>query len=103
VSRGNERYRDSRADIDAFFPIISFGCNCRIKIAHDSVVTERCDYARTMRGCYPRQSTDIEMVIVAVRHQHDVNTRQITKCYARIIYPPWPIKREGDARLGWIE
>jgi hypothetical protein len=54
MSRSNERYRDSRAYIDTFFPIIGLGHNCRIKTAHDNVITERCDYARTMRGCYPR-------------------------------------------------
>ena len=47
---------------------------------------------RAVRGCYPRQSTDVEMVVVAVRHQHGVNRRQISKRDAGVVNTLWPDK-----------
>ncbi len=79
----------SCADIDPIAPVISFGSNGRVEIAHDDVITERCDYARTMCGCYPRQSTDIEMIVVAVRHQNEIDRRQIGKGDAGVVNTHW--------------
>jgi len=75
MSRGNERHRQSAADINTITPVVGFRSNCRVKISHDDVVAQRCDYARAMYDCYPRQGTDVEMIIVAVRYQYDVNRR----------------------------
>ena len=89
MSRPYECYRDTSADLDPIAPVISFGRNGRVEIAHDDVVSERCDYARTMCARYSRQSTDIEMIIVAVRHQHEVDRRQAGKLNSWLIDPPW--------------
>jgi len=44
---------------------------------------------RAMRGRYPRQGADIEMIVVAVRHQHDIDRRQIGKSNARVVNALW--------------
>ena len=89
MSRGNERYRQSIANIDPIIPVVGFCGNGGVKLAHDDVITERGDHTRAMRGCYSRQSTDVKMIVVAVRHQHDVDRRQISKGDARIVNALW--------------
>jgi hypothetical protein len=75
------------------------------KIAHDDVITERRDDARAVRRCYPRQSADIEMIVVAVRHQDDIDRRQIGKRDAGVVNALWPDKagRRRALRPHWIE
>jgi hypothetical protein len=73
--RADGRYRHSAADINTITPVVGFRGNCGIKISHDDVVAQRSDYTRAMHRCDPRQSTDVEMVIVAVRYQYDINRR----------------------------
>lgn len=45
MPRGNERHRDSHADIDPNVPVVGFRCNRGIVIAHDGVIAERRDHA----------------------------------------------------------
>jgi hypothetical protein len=89
MSGGNERYRHSTANIDTIIPVVGLCGNGGIKLADDDVITERGDHTRAMCGCYPRQSTDVKMIVVAVRHQHDVDGRQISKGDARIVNALW--------------
>src|SRR5712672_2766010 len=49
-------------------PVVGFGPDCRIVISHNGVIAERRNDACAMRGCQPRQSSEIEMIIVAVRY-----------------------------------
>ena len=70
-----------------------------IVIAHDGVVAERRDDARAMRGGEPRQRRDIEMIVVAVRHQHDVDRRQVGKRDAGIVDPLRPDEAERRRAL----
>ena len=82
----NQRHRRG-AEIDAVIPIESFGRDRGIMIAHDRVIAERRDDPRAMRGGEPRQRRDIEMIVVGVRHQHDVDRRQVGEGDAGIVDP----------------
>src|SRR6185437_16666121 len=105
MSRGNERHRNSAADIDTITPVVSLRGNCRVKISHDDVVAQRRDDACAMHGRYPRQGTDIEVVIVTVRHQYDVDRWQLRKRNAWIVDPfrPGQSKRRRALRPHGIE
>src|SRR5260370_12378043 len=85
MPRGNERHRDSHADIYPTMPIVGFGSDCRIVVAHDGVSAERRDDACGMCCRNPRQSGEIEMIIMAMRHQHDIDWWQICKGDAWIV------------------
>src|ERR1700720_1319548 len=105
MSRRYECYRATSAALDPIAPAISFGHNGRGEIADDDVVSERCDYARTMCARYPRQSTDIEMIVVAVRHQNEIDGRQVGKGDPGVVDALWTDKaqRRGPLRPHWIE
>jgi len=75
MPRSNKRHRNSRADVHLILPVVGFGPDCRIVISHDGVIAERRNDACAMRGCQPRQSSEIEMIVVAVRYQHDIDWR----------------------------
>src|ERR1700733_2245372 len=94
MSRGNERYRHSRTDIHSIIPVVALGHDCRIVISHDGVVAEGRDDARVMPSREPRQCSDIEMIVVAVRYQNDINRRQVRKCDTWIIDALWPDEAE---------
>ncbi len=87
MARGNERHRNSRAKIQARVPVVRFRLDCGVVISHDGVIAERRDDACAMRGCDPRQRDDIKMIVVAVRHQYDVDRRQVGKCNTWIVDP----------------
>ena len=86
MPRRDRRHGDSGADIHPLAPVVGFGGNRRIMTAHDGVIAERRDHARPMCGGKPRQRGKIEMIVMAVRHQHDVDRRQVDKGDARIVH-----------------
>ena len=100
VPHRRERDRNARSKLDAIAPIVGLDADRRIVVAHDRVVTERRDNAASMRGRESRQRRDIEMVIMAMRHQHRVDRRQRVECDARIVHPfrPDESKRRGALR-----
>ena len=63
----HERHGDAGADLDPIVPIVAFGGDGRIVIAHNGVVAERRDDARAMRGRKPRQRHDVQMIVMPVR------------------------------------
>ena len=95
--RRHQRDSDACTKIDAVVPIVRFGRDCRIVIAHDGVVAERRDDARAMRRGEPRQRVDIEMIVMAVGHQHDVDGRQIRERDAGIVHA---LRSDGAERRG---
>jgi hypothetical protein len=72
-----------------------------IVIAHDGVVAERRDDARAMRRrCTRRQGCDIEVIIVAVRHKHGIESAaSLRKATPGSLTRLGPIKRNGEARF----
>jgi len=40
MSRGNERHRQSAADINTITPVVGFRGNCPVKISDDDVVAQ---------------------------------------------------------------
>src|SRR6266851_4609663 len=104
MPRGNERHCNSPAKISpakispakihAIVPVVGFDSDCGIVISHDGVIAEWRDDAGSMRGCQPRQSSKIEMIVVAVRHQHDIDRRQLCKDDTWIVDPFRPDKAE---------
>ena len=105
MERGNQRRRNSGADINPLMPIVGFGRDCGIMILHDCVIAERRDDARAMRGRQPRQRGDIEMIVVSVRHQHDIDRRQVRKADARVVHAfgPDETERRGALRPNRVE
>src|ERR1700692_2587008 len=99
MPRRDERHRHSRPDINPITPIESLRGYCGIVISHNGVITERRDDAHTMGAREPRQGHDIEMIVMAVRYQHDIDRRQILKCDTRIVDALWPDKAERGGSL----
>ena len=100
MARGDGRDREAAAEIDALFPIMSLGADRRIVGVHDGVVAERGDHARPVRGRKPRQRRDIEMVVMAMRDQHEVDRRQRLEGDAGIVDAFRPDEGEGRGALG---
>ena len=68
-------------------PVERLGADRRIMRLHDGVVAERRDDARPMCRVKPRQRLDVEVVVMTVRHQHDVDRRQRFERNAGIVDP----------------
>src|ERR1700730_8823459 len=94
MPRGNERHCNSPGKIHAIVPVVGFDSDCAIVISHDGVIAEWRDDAGSMCACQPRQSSKIEMIVVAVRHQHDIDRRQVCKDDTWIVDPFRPDKAE---------
>ena len=92
VPRRHQRHRDAIAELDAILPVKAFGFDRVVRIAHDEVIAERRDHPRRRFCSDPRQRQYIEMVVVAVRHQHDVDVRQGIEGNAGIVVAPRPRK-----------
>src|SRR6516225_17481 len=103
--RSNERDRKSNADLDSIAPVVGLSCNCRIVISHDAVIAKRRNYACAMCGRYSREGIEVEMVVMTVRHQHDIDRWQFCKCNARIVdsFRPNEAKRRRAIRPNRIE
>ena len=98
VPHRRERDRNARSELDAIVPIVGLDADRRVVVAHDRVVAERRDDARPMRGRESRQRRDIEMVVVAMRHQHGIDRRQRVERDAGIVHPLRPGEANGEAR-----
>ena len=73
---------------------IRLGADRRIVVAHDRVVAERRDHSRVELRGEARQRLDVEMVVVAMRDQHDVDRRQGVERDAGIVHPDRPEKAD---------
>ena len=85
VPRRHQRDGDVSAELDPLVPVIGLGADRRVVSLHDGVVAERRDDARPMRGREARQRLGVEMVVVAMRDQHDVDRRQRVEGDAGIV------------------
>ena len=90
VVRRHQGHGGLRGERDAVVPVERLGTDRRIVVAHDGVVAERRDHARVELRGEPRQRLDVEMVVVAMRHQHDVDRRQRVERDARIVHADRP-------------
>ncbi len=77
---------DAVAEIDALMPVVGLGADRGIVILDDGVVAERRDDAAMEFRGEARQRFRVEMVVVTVRHQHDVDRRQRVERDARIVH-----------------
>lgn len=86
-------------------PVERLGFDRGIGCPHRDVVAERRDHARTKCPRELRQRRDVEMVVVAVRHQHDIDPGQFIECDAGIVVPlrPGEAERRGPHRPDRIE
>ncbi len=111
VPQRNERHRYASRELDPVVPVEGLHGNRRIMGAHHRVIAERRDDARPVHGGEPRERGEIEMVVVAVRHQHGVDCGQRLECDPGIVDPlrsgkahrrgalrPYRIAQEVDAR-----
>jgi hypothetical protein len=95
-----EGHRDAGPDHHAIVPVVGLRGDPRVVGAHDGVVAERGDDARTIGGREPRQGRDVEVVVVIMRDQHRVDCRQRTEGDARIVdaLGPGEAERRGALR-----
>jgi hypothetical protein len=72
----HQRHRDTVAKVDAIPPVERFGFDRVVAVTHGDVVAERRDHPRRELGGKFRQRRDVEMIVMAMRHQHDIDVRQ---------------------------
>ncbi len=96
VSRRHQRHRHAVAEFDAILPVERLGFDGGVRVAHGDIVAERRDHARREFRREFRQRREIEMVVMAMRDQHDVDLRQRVERNAGVVVPLGP--GEGDGR-----
>ncbi len=100
MPRRHQRHRDAVAKLDAVMPVERLGADRAVGAAHGEIVAERRDHARReFRGEF-RQRRDVEMIVMAMRHQHDVDRRQRVERNAGIVVTlrSGPAERRGPLR-----
>ena len=81
-------------EFDPLMPVEAFRRDGGIVGTHHGVVAERRDDARPVGRRQPRQRRDIEMVVMAVGHQHRIDRRQRVERDAGIVDPFRPGKAD---------
>jgi len=105
VPRRHQGHREFIAEFDTVVPVERLGLDGGISAAHGDVVAKRRDDARRELCLQFRQRRKVEMIVMSVRHQHDVDFGQCLECDAGIVvsFRPGEGKRRGALRPHGID
>jgi hypothetical protein len=105
VPQRDQGDRDIGGERDPLVPVESLRRDGGIVGAHHGVVAERGDHSRPVGGGQARQRRHIEVIVMAVRHQHRIDRRQGVERDAGVVDPlrPGEADRRGALRPYRIE